>query len=396
MNKGVTYPQGYRAAGVACGLKKDGGLDLALVVSDVPAQAAGVFTRNVVTGHSLQVAREHVRGGIAQGVWINSGCANACVGPDGNADALAVSGVLAEKLGCPVGHILPASTGVIGQALPVGKVKAGIAAGYAALSCDATTAAQAIMTTDTYAKEAQTEIMIGGKPVRIGGMAKGSGMIHPNMATLIVTLTTDADAEAYVLRAALADAVGTTLNRISIDGDTSVCDTTVLLANGLAGNPSVSKRTPEYDVFVAGLREVCGQLARMLAADGEGATKLLTIHVKNAPTSHDARLIASAIAKSPLCKTMAFGNDANWGRIFTAAGYSGAGFNPGKVDIYIGDVKVCEGGSALPFDEAKAFETLKNKEVVYTLDMNQGTGEDTVWTCDLSYDYVKINGSYRS
>jgi len=380
---------------VACGIKKKGGPDLAIVKCDVRARAAGIFTRNIVKGHSLMLARKNVRNGYAQLVVINAGCANACLGPRGDADALEMARLAANRFGVRPGDVLTGSTGVIGFPLPLDKIAAGLDEAILSRSGGAD-AARAIMTTDTVPKEAQADVTIGGRTVRIGGMAKGSGMIHPNMATLISVLTTDAAISVSALRQALREAAAVSYNRISVDGDTSVCDKVLILASGLAGNNVIEPGTEEYARFTAALKDVCIRLAKMLAADGEGATKLLTIQVKNARSARDAHLIASAIAKSPLCKTAAFGNDANWGRLLTAAGYSGARFNPEKVDIWIGSVKVCENGGGLPFDEEAALRELKQREVTYTLDFADGTASDTMWTCDFSLDYVKINADYRT
>lgn len=394
--KGVTYPQGFTAAGVACGLKKNGQPDVALVVCPDGTTAAGIFTRNMVKGHSLQLCRSHVAGGAARAVLINAGNANACVGPRGIADAESLCRMVAGLLGCASAEVLPGSTGVIGIPLPMEKMAEGIDKAIAELSDEGgDMAARAIMTTDTHSKQAGVSLTIGGREVRIGGMAKGSGMIHPDMATMIAVITTDAAIAAPLLDTALRQAADVSFNRISVDGDTSVCDKTLLLASGCSG-VTIEAGTEEYRLFMEGLTRVCGILARMLAADGEGATKLLTIEIKNAPTAQDARFIAVAIAKSPLCKTAAFGRDANWGRVLTAAGYSGAFFNPDKVDMYIGGLPVCRDGGGLPFDEDEALRILSEKEVTYTLDLKQGAYSDFMWTCDLSYDYVKINGSYRS
>jgi len=392
---GVTYAQGFTAAGVACGIKKNGNPDLAVVKCDVRARAAGIFTRNIVKGHSLMLARKNVRNGYAQLVVINAGCANACLGPRGDADALEMARLAANRFGVRPEDVLTGSTGVIGFPLPLDKIAAGLDAAVLSRSGGAN-AARAIMTTDTVPKEAQADVTIGGRTVRIGGMAKGSGMIHPNMATMISVLTTDAAISVPALRQALREAAAVSYNRISVDGDTSVCDKVLILASGLAGNDVIEPDTEEYARFTAALKSVCVRLAKMLAADGEGATKLLTIQVKNARSARDAYLIASAIAKSPLCKTAAFGNDANWGRLLTAAGYSGARFNPEKVSVWIGSVKVCENGGGLPFDEEAALRELKQREVTYTLDFADGTASDTMWTCDFSLDYVKINADYRT
>lgn len=392
---GVTYPKGFTAAGVACGIKKNGNYDLAIVRCDKVASAAGIFTRNTVKGHSLALARKNVENGRSQLVIINAGNANACLAERGERDALLMAGLAANKFCCLAEDVLTGSTGVIGVPMPMDKIEAGINA--AELSREGGhDAALAIMTTDTVVKEAQESVVIGGKTVRIGGMAKGSGMIHPDMATMIAVITTDALISPAALKAALKQAADKSLNRISVDGDTSVCDKTLIMASGFAGNAQIKEGTEEFGLFTEALERLCIRLAKMLAADGEGATKLLTICVKGAKSTNDAHLIASAISKSPLCKTAAFGNDANWGRLLTAAGYSGAEFNPAKADIYIGDEQVCRDGGGLDFDEQKALDTLKQNEVTYTLELKDGDACDTMWTCDLSYDYIKINGSYRT
>ncbi len=392
---GVTYAQGFTAAGVACGIKKNGNRDLAIVKCEKQAAAAGVFTRNIVKGHSLQLAQKNVRNGKAQLVVVNAGCANACLGQRGMDDALTMARLAAKQFGCRPADVLTGSTGVIGFPLPMERIEAGLSA--ARLSAEGgADAARAIMTTDTIPKEAQTSVVIGGREVRVGGMAKGSGMIHPNMATMISVVTTDASISVPALRQALKEAVNVSYNRISIDGDTSVCDKVLLLASGMAGNAVIEAGTPEYALFLGALKEVCVKLSKLLASDGEGATKLLTIDVRNVRSAKDAHLITSAIAKSPLCKTAAFGNDANWGRLLTAAGYSGAKFDPQKVNIWIGDIQVCRDGGGLAFDEAAALAILKQPEVSYVLDFSDGDACDTMWTCDFSLDYVNINACYRT
>ncbi len=392
---GVTYARGFTAAGVSCGIKKKGNKDLAIVKCDNVAKAAGVFTRNIVKGHSLQLSQKNVKNGLAQLVIINAGNANACLAERGEEDALKVAEIAANRFGCLPENVLTGSTGVIGIPLPLHCIDAGINAAVLSVTGGAD-AAQAIMTTDTVPKEAEATVSIGGVEVRIGGMAKGSGMIHPNMATMISVITTDAQIALPALRRALKEAAAVSYNRISIDGDTSVCDKVLLLASGLADNKTIETGTHEYAVFVGALKDVCIRISKMLAADGEGATKLLTIQVKNARTPQDAYRIACAIAKSPLCKTAAFGNDANWGRLLTAAGYSGARFDPEKVNIWIGDVQVCRDGGGLAFDEEAALVELKKSEVTYTLDFSDGSASDTMWTCDFSLDYISINANYRT
>ena len=394
---GVTAPKGFKAAGVACGLKNNGKKDLAVVYSDDIAVATGVFTTNVVKGHSLQLTMNHIKNGYAQSIVINSGNANACIGEQGNKDALEIAELTAQLLQCNVENVLIGSTGVIGIPLDMQKIRSGIRTSIASLSPEAGhDACEAIMTTDLVPKEIAVEIEIQGKKIRIGGMAKGSGMIHPNMATMIGVITTDANISRNLLDKALKEVIGYTFNRVSVDGDTSVCDMVLILANGKANNEGISKEDTEYQNFKSALEYVCTYLAKMIAKDGEGATKLVEVTVDGAITPDDAYKVVSAVAKSPLVKTAIFGEDANWGRIITAAGYSGADFDPNLVDIYIGDLMVCQNGCALQFDEDKAKRILKEKEVNIKIDLKKGTFSDRIWTCDFSYDYVKINGSYRS
>ncbi len=395
MRSGVTYAGGFSADGVACGIKKNGNKDLAIVVCETEAAAAGVFTQNVVKGHSLLLSQKNIRSGKARVVIINSGNANACLAGRGDKDAQRFADLAAAKFGCSPSEVLPASTGVIGHPLPLSSIENGIST-LSPFPGGGLSAAQAIMTTDTLPKQAQASVTIGGNEVHIGGMAKGSGMIHPNMATMISVITTDAVIAADTLQTALKEAVDISFNRISIDGDTSVCDETVLLSSCLAGNNEINLGSSEYNKFFGALKEVCISLAKQLAADGEGATKLLIINIEGAKTDEDAHKIATAIAKSPLCKTAAYGNDANWGRLLTAAGYSGAIFDPYNVNIFIGNVQVCKDGGGLVFDEQKALAELKQKEVVYSLIFGEGSGKDTMYTCDFSHDYVSINADYRT
>ena len=394
---GVTAPLGFQAAGVACGLKKNGNKDIALVYSEETCVAVGAYTTNVVKGHSLQLTVERMKNGYANGVLINSGCANACVGVSGYRDAEEISNYCAEKLGIDAENMMIGSTGVIGVALPKDTLISGVDSLLEQLSVDGgADAAQAIMTTDTHPKEVAVDIMLHGQHVHIGAMAKGSGMIHPNMATMISIITTDANISKKVLEPMFKAIVKKTYNRVSVDGDTSVCDMTLLFANGLADETPITEGTKEYETFQAALEYVCTKLARMLAKDGEGATKLMEVQVKHALTPEDAYKAAVAIAKSPLVKTAVFGEDANWGRILTAAGYSGANFDPNRVDVFIGDIKTCENGVALPFDEVAAKKVLEQDEILVVVDFQTGDCFDRMWTCDFSYDYVKINGSYRS
>lgn len=394
---GVTAPKGYTASGVACGLKNNGNKDLAVVCSEDIAVAAGVFTKNVVKGHSLQLTMEHIKSGYAKAVIINSGNANACLGEQGIKDANEMAELAAHLLNCKKENILIGSTGVIGIPLNLPKVRGGIRSGISSLSSEGGhDAAEAIMTTDLVSKEIAVDIEIQGERVRIGGMAKGSGMIHPNMATMISIITTDANISQGLLDKALKEVVSRTFNRVSVDGDTSVCDMVIVLANGAAENEGIVKEDAEYASFKSALDFVCTNLSRMIAKDGEGATKLIEVIAEGALNEEDAYKVVSSIAKSPLVKTAIFGEDANWGRIITAAGYSGADFDPNLVDIYIGDLMVCRNGAGLKFDEDAAKEILKKDEVKIKINLKRGIASDRIWTCDFSYDYVKINGSYRS
>lgn len=394
---GVTAPKGFKAAGVACGIKKNNRKDLAIVCSEDTAVASGVFTTNVVKGHSLQVSMEHIKNGFARAIVINSGNANACVGETGYKDAKEMTELTAELLQCDAQDILVNSTGVIGTKLNMPSVRSGIRSAVNVLSSQGgSDAEEAIMTTDLMPKEIAVDIELQGETVRIGGIAKGSGMIHPNMATMIGIITTDANISRSLLDKALKQCVKKTFNRVSVDGDTSVCDSVFVLANGFADNDAIVKEDYEYSKFVDAMMFVCTYLARLIAKDGEGATKLVEIQVDGAGDESDAYKVVSTVAKSPLVKTAIFGEDANWGRIFTAVGYSGASFDPNLTDIYVGDILVCRNGTAANFDEATAKEILKKKEIVIKINLKKGNVSDRIWTCDFSYDYVKINGSYRS
>lgn len=392
-NIGVTYPKGFLASGVSCGIKKNNQKDVSLIYTDSICTCAGVFTNNIVKGHSLQLCKKHVALGKAKAVLINSGNANACIGEQGDYDAVATCEMLGTKLNCDKEMILFGSTGVIGVPLPMGKISRGIEKACEKLDAKGgDDAACAIMTTDTYAKQACEEIIVDGKSVKIGAMAKGSGMIHPNMATMISVVTTDIKIKKHQAKQLLKEVADITYNRVCVDGDTSVCDKVILLASGKSD--VVFDRC--NDEFRQALIRVCTKLSKMLAQDGEGATKLLTIHIKGAKTQNDAKLIAEAISKSPLCKTAAFGEDANWGRLLTAAGYSGADFDPTKCDVLIGDVLTCKSGNAIAFDEDDALKVLKGKEVCYTINLNQDEHEYFMWTCDLSVEYIRINADYRT
>jgi glutamate N-acetyltransferase/amino-acid N-acetyltransferase len=394
---GVTAAGGFLAGGLACGIKKSQKPDLAVIYSEFPAAAAGIFTTNQVQAAPVLLSKQHLKNGEARAIIANSGNANACNGPEGDRAALAMAEAAAAYLNIPTDSVLVASTGVIGVLLPVEKIKTALQSKPVFLSpAGSAQAAQAIMTTDTFMKEAAVEVELGGVKVKIGGIAKGSGMIHPNMATLLGFITTDAAIGQKLLQRALTLAGERTFNRISVDGDTSTNDTLLILANGKAGNPEITSENGDFQTFCAGLEQVCLELAQMLARDGEGATKFVEIKVTGAATEADAVRIGKSVATSSLVKTALFGEDANWGRILAAAGYSGVDFQPEKVQIYLGDLPVCAGGTGLVFDEAAAKEILAKKDLLITVDMGCGAASASVWTCDLSYDYVKINGSYRT
>jgi len=397
MNGGITLPRGFKAAGVACGIRKKGRKDVALVYSQLPAQAAAVYTQNKFKAAPLQITEEHLQNGIAQAVVVNSGIANACMGQQGLETAKEMALIAAESLQIKTEDVVVASTGVIGVPLPMELITKGIKEASRVLNCDGgTDAAEAIMTTDLIKKEIACKLEIGGKTVTIGAMAKGSGMIHPNMATMLAFITTDANIESKCLQYILKKAADATFNMISVDGDTSTNDMVVILANGLADNPKITMDGQHIEEFEGAIIKVCTTLAKMIAQDGEGATKLIEVEVVGAKSLEDARKGARAICSSSLVKTAIFGEDANWGRIVTALGYSGAEVNPLMVDVYIGDLLVAKKGTGLDFDEEKARRILKQKEVKLKVVLNSGSAEATAWGCDLSYDYVKINAEYRS
>lgn len=394
---GVCAARGFLAGGLACGIKKTDKLDLAVICSEVPAQAAAIFTTNKVKAAPVILSKKHLSDGKAQAIIANSGNANACVGPQGDAAAFAMCRAAGDYLKIPAEMVLVASTGVIGIPLPVEKIEKALhSAAHFLSDKGGAIAASAVMTTDTFSKEAAVEFEIAGQPVKIGGMAKGSGMIHPNMATMLGFITTDAAIEQPLLQKAIARAGEISFNRVTVDGDTSTNDTLFILANGKAQNKVIREEDADYRLFLEALEQVCLKLAKMLAKDGEGATKFVEIRVTGARSEAEALTVGKSIATSNLVKTALFGEDANWGRILAAAGYSGVDIEPEKVNIYLDDLLVCKGGTGLAFDEAKAKTILGKKEFNILIDLGQGEADATVWTCDLSYDYVKINGSYRT
>lgn len=394
---GVTAAAGYTAGTAFAGIKQADKRDIAVIYSVAPAAAAGVFTLNKVKAAPVLLTMQNLSDDTAQAVVVNSGNANACNSEQGMLDAQAMAAVTAGVLGITAENVLVASTGVIGRKMPMDKVLPGIraAAGQVAPE-NGPLAAQTIMTTDTFAKEAAVRLELGGKEVTIGAMAKGSGMIHPNMATMLCFITTDAAVSPACLKQALKHAVDRSFNMVTVDGDTSTNDMAVILANGMAGNGIISEEGSDYTRFRDALTEVCAKLARDIARDGEGATKLITVEVTGAATEEEARLVARTVAGSSLVKAAVFGRDANWGRIICAAGYSGADFDPEKVDIFLGDEQVASQGGSIDFSEERALEILKKDTVAITLNLNSGASSATAWGCDLSYDYVKINADYRT
>lgn len=394
---GVNAARGFLASGVAAGVKYIGKKDIALIYSQSDAAVAGVYTMNKVKAAPVKLTMARAAAGKARAVVINSGNANACNGQGGMEDALAMTGRVAGGLNIPGEVVLVASTGVIGQPMPMDRVLPGIDAAIGALSREGgEDAAEAIMTTDTTLKQFAVSFEIDGKTVTVGGMAKGSGMIHPNMATMLCFITTDAVVDPETLQGCLGYAVERSFNMISVDGDTSTNDMLLILANGEAGNPPITKGRESITTFREALTLVCAELAKAVARDGEGATKLIEVEVINAPTEKDARLAARAVVSSSLFKAAVFGRDANWGRIICAAGYSGAEFDPEKVDIFLGDEQVAKDGGALDFSEERATAILSRDTVKVLIDMKAGEHRATAWGCDLTYDYVKINGDYRS
>lgn len=396
----INYPKGYSACGLHCGIKKAKD-DLTVVVSDVAASAAAVYTNNLFQAAPLQVTKKHLESdGMAQAVVINSGIANAAMGKQGIVDAESVAKKLADTFELDENHTIVASTGVIGMPLPVETINAGIDMAKDALKPlneSAELASRGIMTTDTVPKTASTTINIAGKEVCFWGMCKGAGMIHPNMSTMLGFVFCDAAITPEVLQKALSDAIGDSFNMISVDGDTSTNDMVTVLANGLAGNAVIDAlENDDYELFATALKEICVSLAKQIVADGEGATKLFAVKVINAPTTTDAKTIARAVVSSSLVKAAMYGRDANWGRIACAAGYSGAVFDPYKMDIYIGDVLVAQNGQGLSFDEEKALDILSKDTIDVLIDLHEGSAEATGWGCDLTHDYVSINADYRS
>ena len=398
---GVCAPQGFKASGVHCGVRKNKSKrDLAMILSEVPASAAAVYTQNLVKGAPIYVTQRNIADGVAQMAICNSGNANTC-----NANGEEIAWEMCKLVGAAAGvspeNVIVASTGVIGQPLPIEPIAAGVAPLFAALNENGSTeAAEGIMTTDTRLKEVAVEFAAGGVTCKLGGIAKGSGMIHPNLATMLVFLTCDATISPAMLKKALSDDVKDTFNMVSVDGDTSTNDMVCIMANGKAGNALIDAEGDDYAAFCAALNEVTTTLCRMIAKDGEGASHLLTCIVNGGKTVKDAKLAAKSVVCSSLLKAAIFGADANWGRVLCALGYSGADIDVKKVDVSFrsakGSISVCEMGSSVDFSEEIAKEILLEDEVEVLVTLRDGEASATAWGCDLTYDYVKINGDYRT
>ncbi|MBR3764744.1 MAG: bifunctional glutamate N-acetyltransferase/amino-acid acetyltransferase ArgJ [Clostridia bacterium] len=398
---GVCAPLGFKAGGVHCGIRKNRTKrDIALIISEVPASASAVYTTNLVKGAPIYVTQRNIADGIAQAAICNSGNANTC-NADGEDVAWQMCQLAAEATGLKAEDVIVASTGVIGQPLSIQPIADGMAELAASVHAEGSQeAAEAIMTTDTKLKEVAVSFTAGGKVCKLGGIAKGSGMIHPNLATMLVFLTCDAAIAPHMLKKALADNVQDTFNMTSVDGDTSTNDMVCIMSNGMAENEMITADGEDYAAFCAALNEVTTTLCRMIAKDGEGATRLLTCHVRGGKTVRDAKLAAKSVVCSSLFKAAIFGADANWGRVLCALGYSGADIDVKAVDVTFrsvkGEINVCSMGASVPFSEEKAKEILLEDEIDVLITLRDGDAAATAWGCDLTYDYVKINGDYRT
>ncbi len=395
-NGSVTSPKGFKAAGINCGLKEKN-KDLALIKSDVPATVAALFTTNRVAAAPVLISRENVAKGMAQAIIINSGGANACTGQQGLADAREMTELTAHAAGIKPELVLVASTGVIGKYLPMNIIRKGIEEIVPRLASDGgTLAAEAIMTTDTHPKHFSVDFELDNQKCTIGAIAKGSGMISPNMATMIMAITTDVNIQARLLQEALKKSVDLSLNALTVDGDMSTNDSVFLLANGMSGNSLITRKDENYEKFLAALKAICLKMTRVIATDGEGATKLVTVTVENARNHEQANRAAKAIANSLLVKTAIFGMDPNWGRVISATGASGVDMNLEAVSIRFAGIKVAEKGAAIPFDFPAMKKALAEKEITIHISLGMGNHSATVYTCDLTYDYVKINAEYHT
>ncbi|MBR0289120.1 MAG: bifunctional glutamate N-acetyltransferase/amino-acid acetyltransferase ArgJ [Selenomonadaceae bacterium] len=395
---GVAYPKGFTAAGVRAGIKKNGNLDVAVIYTEKEAAVAGVFTKNLVAAAPVHLSKIVVGTGTAHAIVANAGCANACTGEQGIRDAEKMAIIAAKELNCRVDDVIVASTGLIGSNLPMDKMEAGIKDAVKNLSREGSVnAGNAIITTDTYSKACATEIEIGGVEVRFGAIAKGSGMIRPDMATMLCFITTDADIDQKLLQAALHDATEVSFNCMTVDGDMSTNDSVVVLANGAAGNKKiVDKFSADYQKFYETLKNICVELAKKIAADGEGASKFLTINVTGAKNFADAKKVGMSVANSPLVKTAFFGQDANPGRTICAVGYSGVEIVPEKISIKFGGLTVYDKGLVTKFDEDAMKKILAEHDIVVDIELGLGKDSATIYTCDLSFQYVKINADYTT
>ena len=392
----VTAPLGFRAASTAAGIKKEG-LDLALIAADWGCSAAAVFTTHRAQAAPVVVSREHLAAGQARAVVVNAGCANAGTGDQGLRDARETAALVARELGCRPGEVVVASTGVIGVGLPMDKMRTGIAHAVPALRREGgADAARAILTTDTRPKEVVVEFSLDGHRATVGAMAKGSGMIAPNMATMLAFFTTDAALDPRLLHRALREAVGVSLNRITVDGDTSTNDMAVVLASGAVPVKAIMEEGRDYDAFRSALTEAARSIAAMIVRDGEGATRVAEVRVEGARVESEADRIARTVAESPLVKTALNGGDPNWGRVLAAVGRSGVDLDMGQVDLFLGDVWVAEGGRARDYDEARAKQALAEDPIRIRVRLKEGRASGWIWTCDLSHGYVDINAHYRS
>lgn len=395
--QGVTFAKGFTAAGVKAGIKKSGNLDVAVIYTKTQAVVAGTFTQNKVAAAPVYVSKEVVATGTAHAIVANAGCANACTGQQGLDDAHKMAQIAADELGVNADDVIVGSTGVIGVNLPMDKLEAGIKDAVANLSADGSgNAGRAIITTDTHSKSVTCEFELSGKTVRMGAIAKGSGMIRPNMATMLCYITTDIAIDQALLQKAVSGCVEKSFNMISVDGDMSTNDMVIVLANGEANNAKITEENADYQIFFDKLMMLCTELAKQIAADGEGASKFLTINVKGAKSFADAKTVGMAIANSPLVKTAFFGEDPNWGRVICAVGYSGADMVPEKTVVKFGGITIFANGTGATYDEKALAHVMKQKDIVIDIELNMGQEDATVWSCDLSYEYVKINGEYHT
>lgn len=395
--QGVTFAKGFTAAGVKAGIKKSGNLDVAVIYTKTQAVVAGTFTQNKVAAAPVYVSKEVVATETAHAIVANAGCANACTGQQGLDDAHKMAQIAADELGVNANDVIVGSTGVIGVNLPMDKLEAGIKDAVANLSADGSgNAGRAIITTDTHSKSVTCEFELSGKTVRMGAIAKGSGMIRPNMATMLCYITTDIAIDQALLQKAVSGCVEKSFNMISVDGDMSTNDMVIVLANGEANNAKITEENADYQIFFDKLMMLCTELAKQIAADGEGASKFLTINVKGAKSFADAKTVGMAIANSPLVKTAFFGEDPNWGRVICAVGYSGADMVPEKTVVKFGGITIFANGTGATYDEKALAHVMKEKDIVIDIELNMGQEDATVWSCDLSYEYVKINGEYHT